>query len=229
MPKIEDAAKALAEKRQADENAASVTAAIEAAVIEATIEELKEQARAKPGTLQPGTLVEKLRDIEGTMTYTGATKDSDQEYVRVYSTLDNMPSDVLVNMLSKTLRKRWPQHPEVPSDMWDKPVFSLTAKGEYRPTENPLVCLLHPTHEKRAAYDAMGLKGRTCRKANLNSEYHLEMHMRNRHKNEYSIIKKTDEIAREADTKASDTRRTNLTEAQTNALLALVEKLSKES
>lgn len=63
------------------------------------------------------------------------------------------------------------------------------------------ICRLHPNHEKRAYYDEIGLRGKTCFEAGggkegIPSEFDVQLHMEKRHRREWALIKE-DEVRRE--------------------------------
>lgn len=200
--------------------------AIDSAVLDAAIDELRSQAQPgrRPG-INAGDLLEKLTEVEGTVSYGGTTKPENEDLVRVYSTKDNMPSDVLVMMLTKILKKRWKQDPDVPEALWGKRVFTLAPTGVYTSTAEPLLCMLHVDYPKRAHYDTLGLTGRICRKVNLQSEYHRHMHMQHRHKNELATIERDEQIQRENKFEARADRSEALSQLQVDALMELLKSM----
>ena len=173
---------------------------IEAQLLEAAIDSIK--SHVKDGKLNPGDIVERLGNNDGvashmTMQVTDARRDA--EFVTVYSTKDGMPSEILVNMLAKTLMKRWNNDPELPPALHGQKAFSLKPVVEYRSSDNPLLCIFHPDSEDRAFLNAHGLSTRVCRKANLPTEWDRMMHAQHRHKQEYSAYEraKAEEQVRE--------------------------------
>lgn len=155
-------------------------------LLEAAIDDIK--THAKSGVLNPGDLFEKLGENDGvssTVTYTGASNPKDEEYVTVYSTKDGMPSDILVNMLSKTLKKRWQMgDSSIDPGLWGQRAFSLRPVMDYNATVEPLLCIFHKDSEERAFLNSHGLSTRVCRKSNLPTEWDRLMHARHRHKSE---------------------------------------------
>src|SRR3990167_660970 len=133
--------------------------------------------------------------------------------------------DLLVMMLTKILKKRWKQDREVPEALWGKRVFTLAPTGVYTSTSEPLLCMLHVDYPKRAHYDTLGLTGRICRKANLQSEYHRHMHMQHRHKNELATIERDEQIQRENKYEARADRSEALSQLQVDALMELLKSM----
>jgi hypothetical protein len=107
--------------------------------------------------------------------------------VTVYSQMDGTSSDVLVSMLSKQLRKRFPRDPNIPERLWGRLAFKMDPPAN-TPMRPKLTCWLHPDHEKRDGLQVIGLGHRVCRKSNIPSEMDVLMHVQKKHPQEYRII-----------------------------------------
>lgn len=111
--------------------------------------------------------------------------------VRVYSTIDGRPSDIMPQMLRAALRKRLPN---------GRSAFWIEGMLGERPPEysgGTMLCYLHPDHPMRAELDEIGLSGRFCNpyeptrsKSNIPTEMDVEMHMKSRHKQEWAVIQR---------------------------------------
>ena len=205
----------------------NVNAAVESALLDAAIDEIK--ALGKSGGIQAGELLETLGD-QSLMTYTGVGRpDSEDSYVEIYSTKDGMPSTVLVNMLSKCLRKRWPESTDVPRNLWGKRVFSLKPMYAYVSTPNPLKCFLHPESSYRSQVETVGLGRMTCSKKNLATPYDQLMHAKGYHTSAWSVIQKDIDDRQVADGLAQARAQTNLQTQQLAVMQAMIESLTGKS
>lgn len=190
---------------------------IEAQLLEAAIDSIK--SHVKEGKLKPGDIVERLGTNDGVashMTMQVTDEKRDAEYVTVYSTKDGMPSEVLVNMLAKTLMKRWNPDPELDPKLYGQKAFSLTPVVEYRSSDSPLLCIFHPDAPEREFLNKHGLTTRVCRKHNLPTEWDRMMHAQHRHKQEFAAYEKA-----EAEERAREYREQN--RAMLEAQLAMIE------
>ena len=81
--------------------------------------------------------------------------------------------------------------------------FSLRKPAGVTWEPGNVMCLLHPNHPRRAEFDAMGLRGKTCgaltgkHAGNLASEFSLDIHMAHRHQAEWSTIQRAEARIRE--------------------------------
>ena len=154
-----------------------VSTAIEEQLIEAKIAEVKESGNHGFSVFRTGD-----SEVDGALeggkmglTTTAADK------VIIYDTETNEPREILVNMLSKTLRKR----------RAGKPAFSLEPKGEYR--RGTHLCYLHPEHPERELLRELGInklcgEGTTQPAGNLASALDVRTHMEHRHKREWLTL-----------------------------------------
>lgn len=63
--------------------------------------------------------------------------------------------------------------------------------------QGDVLCLLHRDHPRRAEFEAMGLVGKFCKAAHLGSDFSLNIHMQNRHKQEWATIQTAEQKARD--------------------------------
>lgn len=106
---------------------------------------------------------------------------SQADKTTIYSTIDGTPSEVLVYMLSKKLQQKRED---------GLPAFSLEPQPR---VVGELVCYLHPESEEREHLDAIGLRGRTCRKSNIPTQWDRDLHMQRKHKNEWTVVERARE------------------------------------
>jgi len=136
-------------------------------------------ASVKAGSLD--TVI--VNNDEYSMTYTGATNAgvNADELTSVWSMQDGSESHVLKHKLNEVLRKRNPD---------GSPKFWIPGMPNQPPEQKRgvLLCQLNENHEDREWLDSIGLVGRTCRKATLLSEFDVETHMLNRHRQENALI-----------------------------------------
>lgn len=110
---------------------------------------------------------------------------TDREKVTIYNTMTGQPSQTLIYMVSKKLTQPRPD---------GKPWWTLNKAAAPEWVTGTMLCLLHPDHPDRELWDRIGLRGRTCQpttgkhKANIDSDFALEDHMRAKHKREWAII-----------------------------------------
>ena len=162
---------------------------VESALLDALIAEIKEvQSHPTTAAMTPGEVLQRFDTERGPaeMSYHGVNDDSDRA-VTVYSTKDGMSSEILVNMLAKTLRRRWQAESDVPQELWGRPVFSIRPKPLYTLKTPDIKCFMHVESEERELLDTIGLGGRVCRKASISDEFSKEMHEQHRHRNEKSV------------------------------------------
>ena len=117
------------------------------------------------------------------MTYTGASNAgaNADELTSVWSMQDGSESHVLKHKLNEVLRKR---------NLDGSPKFWIPGMPDKPPEQKRgvLLCQLHQDHDDREWLDSIGLTGRNCRKATLMSEFDVETHMLNRHRQESALI-----------------------------------------
>lgn len=153
----------------------AVKAEIEQQVIEAEIENLKTggvqfagDAIADGALLSDGNLAGSLQM---------ASDPGSRDYVTLYSTVDGLPSRILMNMLGKKLAQKLPDGHRA----WSTSPTVAYAVGD-------LKCLLHEDHPRRAEWDGIGLKGKTCTKSNIPSGFEVRQHMVHRHAQEWAVM-----------------------------------------
>lgn len=150
------------------------------------------EAAAEPGD-QKGQLV--TPDTDDTFPAAVSSLTS-AGYVNIYDTLTGDRSGTNRNMLPAQLKKRRPN---------GSLVFT-TVKPKAEPFKGTTLCYLHADRPERARFDAMGLP--TCKKSNLAAEYHLDAHMKHRHKQEWALLESERTKALEQDERRD--RRTTL-------------------
>jgi hypothetical protein len=141
-------------------------------------------AEAIAASLKDGSLNKVIvNNDEYSMTYTGATRDGmdADEKTSVWSMEDGTESRPLTHKLSEVLRKRNPN---------GSPKFWMPGMPGNPPEQKRgvLLCQLHQDHDDREWLDSIGLTGRYCKKATLMSEFDVETHMLNRHRQETALI-----------------------------------------
>jgi hypothetical protein len=107
-----------------------------------------------------------------------------RDRVTLYSTIDGLPSHVLVNMLGRKLEQKLPD---------GRPAWSRTQTVPYKPGE--MKCLLHAEHPRRAELDGIGLAGKTCTKSNIRSVFEVRQHMLHRHQQEWAVMEEARQAA----------------------------------
>lgn len=104
----------------------------------------------------------------------GETTSAGHAYI--WDTRTGERSITNLNMLRAQLQKRRP----------DGTLIFTTVEPAVKPYRGSMKCLLHHDQPERGHYDQIGLP--TCRKANLPSEYMVQMHMRRKHRVEWETI-----------------------------------------
>ena len=125
------------------------------------------------GTRYPGNLPQKVA----------------KKLVTIYDTKTGEPSVVLPYMLKKLFKDF--KHDD------GTPMYSR--RQTVTPVRGTMLCLLHPEAATRQRYDEIGLQGKTCRKANLRSQFDVDRHMQARHKDEYAMVVRAETQEREAE------------------------------
>ncbi len=120
--------------------------------------------------------------------FTSFVDEKDAEKVAVYNQYDGVKSMVLVSMLSKQLRKRFPRSVEIPEHLWGKRAFGVNPPANV-PERQTLLCWFHPKSEQRSMLNELGLSGRVCRKSNIPTEIEIDLHVQRKHTKEYGMVK----------------------------------------
>lgn len=155
--------------------APDVEAQIQQQLVEAEVERIKSGGLdfgkdvVADGALESGT------NLIGSMQM--ASDPGSRDKVTLYSTIDGLPSQVLVNMLGKKLAQKLPN---------GQPAWSRTPTVTYKQGE--MKCLLHAEHPRRKEFDEIGLAGKTCTKSNIASAFEVRQHMLHRHHQEWQVM-----------------------------------------
>ena len=99
-------------------------------------------------------------------------------YVYIYDTVTGDRSVTNRNMLPSQLRKRRD----------DGTLMFSERKPSVTPHLGVACCPLHPGHERREEFAALGFP--TCNKHNLLNPYEVEQHFKHRHPREYAALEK---------------------------------------
>lgn len=132
----------------------------------------KAEEAAEPGD-QRGRIVSK--DTEDTFA-SGISTVTSAGYVTIYDTKSGVSSLTNRNMLPAQLKKKYEDGTRI---------FTVT-KPRVKLIQGTLLCYLHSDRPERAKYAAMGLPA--CKKSNLVASYHLDSHMKHRHKQEWTLL-----------------------------------------
>lgn len=160
--------------------------AVREQVVEATVANIRDSG-GFTNFFSPGD-AELAGAIEGgKMAMTSTAKGT----VTLYDQTTGEPRPgVLINMLSKTLRKKRPDGKPGPAlDM--KPPEGVAYSG------GDTLCWFHPDNPRRKQYDEIGLRGKVCMSAHLASEYDARQHAQNRHNQWFKIANEHEERARQ--------------------------------
>lgn len=114
-------------------------------------------------------------------------------------------------MLAKTARKRLPGGG-----------FMLSDEPEVEAVKGTVMCKLHADYPRRAEWDNIGLRGRTCPAAHLASDFDMEEHMRRKHRRETAVIEQYERRLREDEQAARAVETQELLRQQATAAMALV-------
>lgn len=162
--------------------APEVQAEIEKQIIEAEVEKIKSGGLDfGKGVVADGAL-ESGSNLVGSMQM--ASDPASRDKVTLYSTIDGLPSQVLVNMLGRKLTQKLPD---------GRPAWSRTQTMPYKPGE--MKCLLHAEHPRRSELDSIGLLGKTCTKSNITSVFEVRQHMLHRHTQEWNVMEEARQAA----------------------------------
>lgn len=169
----------------------SQDSAVQDQLIEAQVAEIK-AGNADFGYFAPGDAGVAAAIVGGKMKITHEHKGQPLDTVTLYDQETGEPRPgVLVNMLSKVLRKRKED---------GRPALGINPPAGVSYVGGSTLCLFHPDHPNRAAYDRIGLAGKVCKSAHLASDFDARRHAENRHPHWYRIAKENeDRIAKEAE------------------------------
>ena len=104
--------------------------------------------------------------------------------VIVYHTRDHSEREILRNMLTSTLAKKFPDG-----------AFVFSSRPTGTPVRGTYKCRLHPKHADRGQADDLGLP--ICNSASLISEYSVEGHMASKHREELTALNRRESRIRE--------------------------------
>jgi hypothetical protein len=155
--------------------APDVEAQIQQQIVEAEVERIKSGGLdfgkdvVADGALESGT------SLVGSMQM--ASDPGSRDKVTLYSTIDGLPSQVLVNMLGKKLAQKLPNG----NLAWSRTQTVPYKQGEWK-------CLLHTENPRRKEFDEIGLAGKTCTKSNIASAFEVRQHMLHRHHQEWQVM-----------------------------------------
>lgn len=134
-------------------------------------------------------------------TKTFVTDRANADTIVVYNQHDGVPSTILVSMLSKQMKKRFPRTPSIPEKLWGRRAFDINPPtGIAEPLK--LTCWFHPDNAKREGLNAVGLASRVCAKSNIPSIMDVELHVQRKHPLEYKIINQHERTVNEAEDRA---------------------------
>lgn len=144
--------------------------AVEDALIEAAIDNIK--TTREHGYVLPDA------EVGGYLASPAVLTSNAEDKAVIYDTLTGEPRQVLVNMLSKTLKKKRD----------GQPAFSTTPTKVYQHGQIP--CWFNPASDRFAEMQSVpGLQGFTCASAHLASEFDAELHVQRRHDRRYARAK----------------------------------------
>lgn len=167
--------------------------AIQEALLDAYLDDLKDNKSKQERVLAVA------QTDEGE--FTSFVDEKDAEKVSVYNQYDGVESRILVSMLSKQLRKRFPRSVEIPEHLWGKRAFAVSPPSNM-PTRQALLCWFHPKSDRREMLNELGLGGRVCRKSNIPTEIDIELHMQRKHTADYNTVKEAVRRRDEAEDRA---------------------------
>ncbi len=148
---------------------------------------------------------------EGTASYVMyENHQGNRNTVELVSMITGEPREVLRIDAPRVMRKRIPGTKD--------PAFWMEGLPGTPPAykSGELMCLLHPDHPNREWIDSVGLAGRTCNmmdttkynRADFQSTYDMEAHMRRAHQREFSIY--NDALARQERAEEKEWRQAQL-------------------
>ena len=135
-----------------------------------------------------------------------------EDYVMVYDNMTGVSSTIPIYMLSKALRRRYPDENTIPVKFRGKPVFSLEQK--VAPPVGKHLCWFHDDSPHRQEMNELGYDRVHCTKSGIPTEIDAENHVMHKHSNSYKGI------ARMRETRRADSQNSALLEL----LKALVDK-----
>lgn len=153
------------------------------AIAEAQLDAYIDEIRGNPAKEQALVAIAQHDEAE---LHTFVDKREDFDTVVVYNVMDGTSSTILVSMLSKQLRKRFPRSAEIPERLWGKRAFALE-KPELA-AKPVFTCWFHPDSPKKEGLRAVGFGDRVCAKANIPDVMNVVLHMQRKHPQEYKII-----------------------------------------
>jgi hypothetical protein len=139
----------------------------------------------------------------------------------IYHAYDGRQHPVPAYMVPKLLSHRFPSGDAfIPRGQWGKQVWFTRSTNVFVPGE--VICLLHEDADPavKAELKAIGITSSRCRKQGIASEFHLNDHMRLKHKQELRMLT-------EYRGKQDRLKTESLQTAQLDALLKLAEAASK--
>lgn len=154
--------------------------AIQDAQFEAYVEGLSDNTRAREA------VIDAAKHDEGEFT-TFVLDSKNADKVTVYSVVDGTPSQVLVSMLAKQLKKRIPRDEAIPEEFWGKRAFTVD-KPTIKDESPKFVCWFHKDSPHRPELDAIGLAGVVCSKRNIPTLVDVEYHVMRKHPQRYKLI-----------------------------------------
>lgn len=157
-------------------------------------------AEVVDGNASGEALIEKVSHEEASVeTFVADRKNADTVFV--YSQHTGVSSEILLSMLVKQLRKRFPSEPGIPENLWGTLAFKIDPpKGLVEPIM--LKCYFHPDHARREGFNEVGLGTVMCRKHNIPSEMAVEQHALKKHPQEMRIFNANSEKVLAAEDRA---------------------------
>jgi hypothetical protein len=153
--------------------------AIREAQLQAAIEEVVD------GNASGEALIAKVEHEEASVE-SFVTDRKNADTVVVYNQHTGESSEILLSMLTKQLRRRFPKEPSIPENLWGVLAFKIDPPKGLTESQM-LLCFFHPDHPKREGFNEVGLSGVVCRKHNIPSEMAVEQHARKKHPQEMRI------------------------------------------
>jgi len=155
--------------------APEVQAEIDRQLVEAKVEQIRSGGLDFGKDVVADGALESGNNLVGSMQM--ASDPASRDKVTLYSTVDGLPSRVLVNMLGRKLAQKRPD---------GQPAWSQTPTIQFKYGE--MKCLLHADHPRRQEWDGIGLVGKTCTKANIPSAFEVRQHMLHTHQQEWQVM-----------------------------------------
>ncbi|MCZ2109086.1 MAG: hypothetical protein LC118_05880 [Dehalococcoidia bacterium] len=171
------------EARESKKSAAVREALLDAAIAEAMDTESEEGEK----------IIERIVGDDAT-TESFVLDSRNADTIEVYNQYDGTRSNILLSMLSKQLRKRFPRDPSIP--MTRKLAFKIVPPRGMKP-QPKFKCMFHAESPIREELASMGLGARLCSKDNMPSEMDAQMHARRKHPQEFNLYERTTQRRRE--------------------------------